>query len=243
MTVDWDSAECPVKLKNCPILESILEFRFEPNLPGEAIFGVIYNELKDNLLKPEKTGLEQLPNNIIENDPLLKYKPLYRAKHKSGIFTLLIGSRVVSLSVTSPYPGWDKLSEEIAELIKTIDGLKIINKYERIGLRYINSFDENVLENTDLSLNLGDETMWKNDVSIRLKLETSPFSSTLLLSNNVKLSEKAKATSVIDIDTYMDLPDKDNLVQLINEAHNYEKKIFFTLLKKDFVKKVLGIKG
>jgi len=36
----------PKSIETCPIIEAIFEIRFESTVPGDAIFGIIYNEFK-----------------------------------------------------------------------------------------------------------------------------------------------------------------------------------------------------
>jgi len=54
----------PKKIDPCPIVEAIVEIRFDSNLPGDAIFGVIYNQFKEDYPKFTKLPILQLPEAI-----------------------------------------------------------------------------------------------------------------------------------------------------------------------------------
>ena len=43
--------QIPKKITPCPILEAIVEIRFEPEEPDDAIFGIIYNKFKKRFPK------------------------------------------------------------------------------------------------------------------------------------------------------------------------------------------------
>ena len=51
----------PFSIDPCPILEAIFEIRFESSFPGDAIFGIVYNEFKDEFQEVEQLPVLQLP--------------------------------------------------------------------------------------------------------------------------------------------------------------------------------------
>jgi uncharacterized protein (TIGR04255 family) len=65
----------PKKISPCPIVEAIIEIRFDASLPGDAIFGIIYNMLKDEYTNLEKLPILELPDAIRTTDPNLMYSP------------------------------------------------------------------------------------------------------------------------------------------------------------------------
>ena len=44
----------PKRINPCPIIEAIVEIRFEANIPPDAVFGVIYNEYPEEILDAEE---------------------------------------------------------------------------------------------------------------------------------------------------------------------------------------------
>ena len=82
-------SKLPIKISPCPIIEVTVELKFSSSLPKGAIFGILYNAVKDKFPKVEKLPAAMLPNEIIENDANLKYKALY--KLTDGKFTVQVG--------------------------------------------------------------------------------------------------------------------------------------------------------
>ena len=227
MDIEWDNIKTPKKVKNCPILEAIIELRFVSS-KEDAIVGLIHSKIEGNYPKIERTPIADLPRNIIENDINLKFKPLFKLAHKTNTFTILVGPRVITLSILSQYPGWEMISKEMSKITAILDDLKIVEKYTRIGLRYINSFDENILPNTNISLGLHDKTMRHyEEISLKLNIPTKDFTRKLLIANNARISSIPKEKSIIDIDVSMKNPDKNTLLSFINEAHQLEKNVFY----------------
>ena len=54
----------PKKITSCPLVETIVELRFESSLPPDAIFGVIYQKLKSDYPKVDKLPILQIPEEI-----------------------------------------------------------------------------------------------------------------------------------------------------------------------------------
>ena len=80
----------PIRIEACPLIDALIEFRFEAAITKSAVFGIIYN-----LIKEEYRGnvinlpILQIPEQIREVDPNLKFKPLYRIENER--FVIQIG--------------------------------------------------------------------------------------------------------------------------------------------------------
>ena len=72
--------DIPTKITPCPIVEVIVELRFEADLPDEAVFGVIYSSFRNETGEIEKLPILQLPEALRSTDPNLIYKPHYRLR-------------------------------------------------------------------------------------------------------------------------------------------------------------------
>ncbi len=119
--------------------------------------------------------------------------------------------------------------------------ISIVDTYKRVGIRYINGFDFNILEKINLTLNISKDHLTDFDSTIRMEVPSGDFVSTLQVINNaqVKKTEGVLKGSIIDIDTYINNPEKD-IMKVVEQGHKEEKKLFFTLLKEDFIKKELN---
>lgn len=232
--------DIPTKITPCPIVEAIAELRFVTNLPDDAVFGVIYNKFHNEFEGPEKLPVLQLPEAIRSQDPNLIYMPYYKL-HKSN-YIMQVGPKVFSLANAKEYVGWDTFSVEINKMFKKLSGLKIINKIERFGLRYINFFaDINIYEKSMLQIQLENKNLSKNDNNLTIVMKTGDFASKLIMVNNARvkleISDKTTEGSIIDIDVSSERKIKfENINELIENAHKEEKKLFFSLLNPAFLK-------
>ncbi len=180
-----------------------------------------------------------MPEEIRSKDPSLIYKPLYNLFN--GNFILSIGPKVIGLSCRGEYVGWDVYSKKIELTIKKVKRTNIFNKIERLGLRYINLFDNNVFENIKLNININGKPLKGQETYFKTSITSNGFTNILQITEKAALTQGSTQLfgSVIDIDTHIIEGKKDiysNTNMIIEKAHNEEKKLFFKLLKDDFLK-------
>jgi len=241
MKINLNSVKLPKKISPCPILEGVIEFRFESPFPYDAVFGIIYNEFKEEYSNLQELPILQLPEVVRRRDPALQYKPYYKLASEDKKFLFQIGARVFSLINLNPYDGWTVFSGKLKDLIERVKKLSIVDTYTRVGIRYINGFDFNILEKINLSLNIAKEQLNDLDSTIRVEVPSGDFISTLQVINNAQVKKEAETRkgSILDIDTYIANPQKD-IIEIVEQGHLEEKKLFFTLLKEEFIKKELN---
>ena len=242
MSFNLSNVRLPKRINPCPILEAIVELRFDSPFPPDAIFGILYNTFKSDYPTPEPLPILQLPEQIRNQDTILKYKPYYKLPSTDGKFLFQVGARVISLVNLNPYSGWNVFSSRIGDLIQKVNKLEIIGGYTRVGIRYVNGFDCNILEKINLSLNMEDNSLKDLETSIRLAVPTDKFISTLQIANNAQVTKPDSTIdkgSIVDIDIYIENP-KEDIINVIESGHQTEKRLFFSLLKKEFVEKELN---
>jgi len=240
MYLDLDKVNLPRKIDPCPIIEAIVEFRFDSSVPHDAILGIIYKEFKGEYPNVEELPILQLPELVRRQDKSLCYKPYYNLTNDDN-FIFKVGARVFSLICKEPYVGWEQFSGRLKDILARIRCLEILNSYIRIGIRYINGFDCNIFEKTNLSLKMSDQSLADFGTSMRLEIPTGNFISTLRIANKAKVT-KANGNSegsIIDIDTFLEGAVEDEM-KLIETGHLEEKKLFFSLLKEEFIVKELN---
>jgi uncharacterized protein (TIGR04255 family) len=235
----------PTKIDPCPIISAGIEFRFNPVLPPEAIFGVIYEALAQEFPYVTNLPIVNVPQSVRYSDPNLKYQPERVLNNNNSPFRLYIGPKVFSLSCIKPYSGWKLYFEMASKIIESlIVRKKIITQISRLGLRYVNFFEEeNIIDKLNLKILVNDES--KNIGKIELKyIETDEqFDSQVFINNcaDTIIMGKKNLGSIIDIDTYcVDLPESESngptILTYLNSAHLKEKTIFFGLLKNEYLK-------
>jgi len=228
----------PKKITPCPILEAVIELRFAINVPSEAVFGLLYNEFKEKFPNNKPLHILQLPGPIREQDPNLKYQPHYKLENDH--YVLQIGPRVMSLVTKGKYPGWIDLKKQAIENFTILFQSKIISHVERIGLRYINFFKDNIFPNTNIKLKLNDETLISNETQIRTVVLENNYQCQIHINNNSIVNNQNKG-SVIDVDVFKlktQNINKEHFLSSIEDAHTIEKKKFFTIVSDQMIKEL-----
>lgn len=229
----------PEKITPCPIVEAIIEIRFESDLPGDATFGIAYNAFKDEYSSVEKLPILQIPDAIRSKDPNLMFSPHYKLQKEN--FLLQIGPKVFSLVNTKEYSGWDLFSEKAYETFDKISQLGIAKQIIRVGLRYVNIFKGlDIYEKSNLKMILHENSFNTSKLNLTAEVPADNCVNLLRMINNaeVMIENETLSGSIIDIDT---VPEKisggffDNMKEIIEKAHVEEKKLFFGLLKDDFL--------
>jgi len=243
MPFHFKDIKLPQKIAPCPIEEAIIEFRFDSPFPPDAIFGIIFNQFKVDYPKAEPLPILQLPEVVRGQDPNLRFKPYYKLS-KDESFLFQVGARTFSLISLKPYCGWDVFSAKIQDVLTRVEKIQIVGNYLRLGIRYINRFDFNILKTIDLTLMMGKDTLVELETNILLQIpsQLNGFRNTLRIANNAKIKKQDTEViaSIIDIDTHIENPSKEKIVSLIDAGHLEEKKLFFSLLKEDFLEKELN---
>lgn len=232
--------QLPKKISPCPITEAIVELRFESDTPNDAVFGIVYQTFKTDYPVSEELPILQIPEIIRKQDKASHYRPYYKLTNNDG-FLFQVGPKVLSLISIAPYAGWEEFNRRLKDLVEKVKGLDIVKSYTRIGIRYINKFSLNVFDIVNLQIKLPSHPLTNCETFVSSEIPTGDFKSTLQISNSVTSTQKGQNVkySIIDIDTFVENPQGEINV-LINKGHLEEKKLFFALLKPDFVKSNLS---
>ena len=231
----------PLRLEKCPLVDALIEIRFESSIIGSAIFGIIYNLIRNDYKGPvTNLPILQVPEQIRKNDPNLKFKPLYRIEAEKYI--IQVGDDVLCISSKIPYTGWGEFSSRTIELIKKISGENIINRVLRIGHRYVNFFEGDIMDKLTISKPTisGYQT---NNILVRTEIrDCDDFIDTVQITNSAMYKSPFNTDtllgSLIDIDSFKEYGNNyflENLESEINKVHTCEKNMFFSLLTEEFL--------
>jgi uncharacterized protein (TIGR04255 family) len=230
----------PKSLDNPPIAESVIEIRFESNLPSDAIFGVFHNVLKELLPKVEKLPVLQIPEHIRSNDPRLSYSALYSLSNEEWI--LNIGTKVISLMPKIEYPGWKIFFTFAQTVFNKIDETHSVQRIMRLGLRYVNFFNnEQIFDKLNLQLTIPfkDESIAKN---ITFYQQDDQLTSKITVGDNAQLTKNESVVkgSIIDIDTFIenDFNSFQDIEGIFKKSHTVVKHHFFCLLSQSFIEEL-----
>jgi len=233
----------PKKIDPCPIIEAVVEIRINTKIPGELMFGILYNKFQKDFPDVEKLPILQIPEQIRSIDPNLKYQPCY--KLKSSKLSIQVGPKVISLANFEGYIGWQDFSEKIYNIFNIIFNSFKIDKIERAGVRYVNLFNNmNIFKTSNLHLSLSEKDISDEEINITANINSDPCKHRLIIVNKAEVvvaGSKHYKGSLIDIDTVLkELPDEfhknaDLFKEGIEKAHIEEKKLFFSLLNENFI--------
>lgn len=230
----------PAEISPCPIIDANVEVRFSTEFDSEAVFGLIYNLLKDDFPTVEKLPLLQIPEAIRNQDPKLQQKPTHKFLNDS--FLVQVGPRSLSVGIGEgrSYPGWSILSGQIEKVFDGIDGLGIGLQIQRLGLRYIDLFESNIFENIVLKVSLDGQPTGAERQLVRLEFSDSDLRYTCQITNGVQVTRGTEnlTGSVIDTDVYAEGSLGEQLMKvipLLNRGHELSKIQFFSLLSPEFL--------
>lgn len=230
----------PKKISPNPVIEAVVELRFETCVPSEAVFGVVYPVL-DKIVNGqfEKLPILQLPEQVRMNDVNFKFAPHFQFKNSD--FQVNVGPRVLAIIATEPYKGWNEYSSIINEILNRLDELKIIKKVDRLGIRYVDFFDDlNITQKLKFKVQRFPYLLDSLSLASTFKVR-EPFTTNLNIATNQTITVKGKTRSgsIFDTDTYVEFEDTEykfeDILDHINEAHNVGKEVFFSSLEGSFI--------
>jgi len=221
----------PKSIEPCPIIDAVIEIRFTPNIDQNAVFGLLYNEVKEDF--PGKVE----PQTITTIEPgknELQSTQIYKIANER--YVIQIGHNVLSISSFPKYTGWTEFYETAIKYLKKIEGVGIIAEVNRLGMRYINFFENDIFKNLKINTTIDNQEIDYKNTQIKTEISHENFKSTLLIANNIEA--KNNTGSIVDIDTFRSENLKDffsNKSEILQEIHNNEKDLFFSLLKDEFI--------
>lgn len=221
----------PAKISPCPIEEAIFEYRFKTEIPGDAMFGILYKELKNEFPDIESLDILQLPKSIREEESL-KYSPHY--KMTNGKISILIGPSVISIVNHKEYFGWSEFSKVIQGKIFKANELIGVQSGVRLSLRYINVFkNEDIFKKANIKLLLDTNQFVNSNANFSSKIFNGDLTTEIRVVSGAKIDNKKQEPfvgSIIDVTTSVSsLKDKD-FEQTLESAHDEEKRIFYMFI-------------
>lgn len=228
----------PKKISPCPIVEAIVELRFEATLPEEIIPGLLYPALKENFPSIEKLPVAEIPPVIRNSDPNLKFSPYY--KFSGDIFTIQVGPRTFSILCNKTYPGWSEFLARIKTAFTALKEVNIVKDAVRLGLRYINFFpNEDIFKQLNIKLEFNGEPLVGQHNILRNETERGGLVHIIQVASNVTITRDPQqlSGSTFDIDVINSQENiMDNFIAFTEEAHEKEKEAFFSLLSDSYLK-------
>jgi uncharacterized protein (TIGR04255 family) len=93
----------PVRISPCPIVDAVVEIRFDASVPPGAVFGLVYGAIKHAFPKPIQLPTLNVPEEMRRLNPALLYQPQFRLE--SETLAALIGPNMFAVGMLGEYPG------------------------------------------------------------------------------------------------------------------------------------------
>jgi len=239
----------PLRLEAAPIVEAIVEIRFSSSLPADAVFGVIYAELKGDYPSHKQLPVMQLPSDVRLKDPNLMYQPQYQLSGESPLI-IGVGPKTLSISYVKynmnaqvEYPGWTKyMSTEANRIIQLILQSLSDIKLERLGIRYQDFFEGiNIVEGIEPTIEFPRRKM--ENLMIKTAIIEEEMVHNITISNDATINIQngtrvtVKNGSIVDIDTILNNIGEVDIEETLTDVHDANKNLFYELLERDFIDK------
>lgn len=239
----------PKKIFPDRIVDAIVELKYTLNHPYEVALGMLYTHIDDTYnyssrpINNPKNSIQQ-PNSFVGDkvEIQLGIKPIF-FNEKIKI-ELTPGS--IIFNCLNEYISWQSYSEEIEKFLNQIDKANVVNSYNRIGIRYISHYpDFKIFDITKFEFTFGMPELKSDTFSFHSEYKLDNYRVILNLNNLVSLFRANHngeiintPTSIIDIDVIIEGFEEFEIIKLlkeIDEAHNKQKEIFFSLLSVSYL--------
>lgn len=236
----------PKKISHDAIIEAIFEMRFDQKSLSEIFYGKLAGHQRWSSYVPRSTGLAQLPKQLIDADPNLRYQPRIEAIAADSHSSLRIGEHSLSFHRKAPYTGWAQFREELSSVVTSFFDCAADPTVTRLGLRYINALNAEKHGVHSFA-----------DLDVTTTIAGQPMSSDLNLNFSSRLGERSRATVriasqsfiqgelpdgttvVVDLDVYTEddvtMTLRPTVTDWIEFAHGKEKDEFFHLFKQEMI--------
>jgi uncharacterized protein (TIGR04255 family) len=239
------STPLPTKITPTPIIEAVAEIIFDRNheIEAGAVYGKVYDDIKKKYPEVENLPIVQLPEKIRIEDENFKNKPWHRFSNEK--YAVLVGGNVVSVVVKDKYLGWSDYYNEIEEVLNIFTKANITDSISRIGLKYIDLFDFPIVNQIDMSLSSQSlDIDHSGEIQIRTSLPAvNSLNAIIGVLHNVTIEYKEQQkenVSLLDVDVFRKFDvqgecQMEHVLDLFNQAHDYQKELFFKLVTHDFL--------
>jgi len=241
----------PKKLKVDAIVESVLEIRFEGSIAPELVMARLIDNGSWANFKDNRLPISEIPEQIRVNDAGLKFQPHFILENEQGPEVVKIGPNMISCSYINKYRGWENFSVLISEMLhvlfKHVKGVKI----KRLGLRYVNALSSekhNVksIDELKYSIMLQEKDIARfSSLTYKLELSEDHIVLTKIVSPEFIISrEHNNAIAFVDIDVStkdvrVEIGSTEDAMSWIEQAHDFEKEVFFGLLPEEIIKDLM----
>lgn len=223
--------------------DAIVNVQFTPAVPPETVVGYVHSLIKDHLASiPTQQGpWVQLGSTNLSVDVRSFYFLTTDQK-----FRVDVSEQGITFNLVNGYAGWTSYRQVIETCLKPLYDAGIIKHVLRLGVRYISQFDQiRIFDciNAIVRIDIAPANNWGQ---VRVEFEQNGLRAVLTLVDSYPAGTSAPSVSegsyfsLIDLDVIKFFTPNQpipyqQLLQELETAHNEEKRLFFSLLKEDFL--------
>lgn len=226
----------PVEISPNPLVTSTIELRFSSPSPSNILFPKVYKAFQDDFPNFE---LSNLPPEVKASNPQFKYAPDYVLSNDH--YKLSFSNSVLTFEHVSAYQFWKNYFPFVSKCFHTFFEIVKTEFIERIGVRYASVLDKTENANQVLASVPGIELPGYDQKFEHYRSIINIKNINLLL----QIFDNAKAVKMdqtitgvyIDIDASFNqkIEPNEKVLEVIDLLHSEQKKLFFSLLKEDFI--------
>jgi uncharacterized protein (TIGR04255 family) len=243
------------ELKDDPIVEALLEIRFDTRELPEIVTGRLSDLPRWKGGSVQRLAMADVPAVMrAAMPPPMRHAPLLEIKGVSGIGAVRIGGSGLSLHFFAPYAGWDQaVFPTIRDVIDGLFGALPAMIVTRLGLRYVNIFTTGRHHMTSvgglaLKIELAG-TILKEPMNLTFagpapppNAETHYVTTRVVARELLQGPVAADAAAAVDIDVYTfdgyRQSSSDAVKAWVGTAHSIEKSVFRKLIPDDLFEKL-----
>lgn len=233
----------PRRLRKDPILEAIVEIRFEAsqNNVASILPGLLFSKLRDHSPRLETLmPIGAFPPDVLSVNPELRYVAQTRLSIEG--FNIQIGDNSIGISAVGKYPGGEKFYARALEIFGYVKESNLVRSVERFSIKYINLLEAKTVDEqlalTNLSILLGGEKLMAETLNLRVDLARGLFLNIVQVVSRAVAVEPPREGVVLDVDTICAGPFNDfwkEFPSRLSDARVVEKELFFSFLKQSTI--------
>lgn len=220
-----------------PIIEAVFDIWFESAMPSEVLLGVILDKIEE-YKTINKLPLLQVPENIRKSDPNLKSQPLYEISAPEKNYKITLGDNLLGLAIKGDYLGWsESYYDEIKMVFKTIFDTNRISNINRMGMRYIDFFTDNIFIDSKVDVRINNEPETSEKLFLKKEsLKEKYINTTLVIGNDMNIMKDGKQMHGSIIDTVVAIEERtvldnaysdfEQFMQIADQMHRVNKEEF-----------------
>lgn len=228
----------PKRINPDNLKDSIVQIRFNSGIAPELFLGTFATNFGDTF-----KFAAAIPKVALEGN---KQQIVVEGGHfldKSELIKVNVASDSITFNTYKNYQGWHNYFPIIKTTIEKLFSTNLITEIKRIGIRYISQFNNtSLIDNLNMNLTIDIPNKNLESTQIRTEFSEGEFKVILTLINKIKqIPESNKnelKTSIIDIDVIQlltKMTDSKTAIEAIDNGHQKEKTVFFSLLKPAFL--------